>query len=158
MDSFLLSELGFTRCRFDTCIYIHDDGTMIVLYVDYMLLMGKGEAVAEVWERIGSRFDVVCLGPVRHFLGMVIERDRAERRIFISQAGYIERILERVALVKCNSVTTPLIPKKKLTPRRKDSGSNAEPKADEQRYMKGVGSVTNMEDTSIQDRVIWTLP
>ena len=142
MDSFILLELGFTRCRFDTCIYIRkSDGMMIVLYVDDMLLMGTAKAVAEVRERIAGRFDVVCLGPVKHFLGMVIERDCTQRHLFLSQTGFIERILERVGLAKCNSVTTPLIPKEKLTPRGKDSGPNAEPMADEQRYMQAVGSL-----------------
>ena len=69
IDTFILSELGFTRCRFDTCIYIREsDGMMIVLYVDDMLLIGKADAVAEVRKKIAGRFDVVCLGPVKHFL------------------------------------------------------------------------------------------
>ena len=96
MDSFIMSALGFTRCRYDTCIYIRHDGTTIVLYVDDMLLIGKAEAVTEARDRIAGRFDVVCLGPVKHFLGMVIEQDRAERHIFLSQAGYsfISKVLE----------------------------------------------------------------
>lgn len=142
MDSFILGELSFTRCWFDTCIYIcESDGTMIVLYVDDILLLGKAEAVAEVQERISCHFDVVCLGPVKHFLGMVIERDHTKCRIYLSQASYIKRILERVGLAKCNAVTTLLIPKEKLTPRPKDDDPNAEPKADEQRYQQAVGSL-----------------
>ena len=113
MDTFILSEpLGFTRCRFDTCIYRREsDGMMIALYVDDLLLIGKANAVAKVREMIAARFDVICLGPVNHFLGMVIERDRTKRRLYLSQSGYVERILERVGLAKCNGVSTPLIPK-----------------------------------------------
>ena len=87
---------------------------------------------------IATRFDVACLGPVNHFLGMVIERDRTKRRLYLSQSGYVERILERVGLEKCNGVSTLLIPKEKFTPRPKE---NPEPKADEQRYMQAVGSL-----------------
>ena len=143
MDTFILGELGFTRCRFDTCIYIRDDGMMIVLYVDDMLLIGKADAVAEVRKKIATRFDVVFLGPVKHFLGMVIERDRAKRCIFLSQSGYIDRILERVGLAKCNGVSTPLIPKEKMFPRPKDipGTPNPEPRADEQRYQQAIGSL-----------------
>ena len=142
MDSFILSELGFTRCRFDTCIYIREsDGMMIVLYVDDLLIIGKADMVAEVREKIATRFDVVFLGPVNRFLGMVIERDRSTRRIYLSQSGYIERNLERVGLAKCNGVSTPLIPKEKLMPRPKDAGINSEPPANEQRYQQAIGSL-----------------
>ena len=90
MDSFILSELGFTRCRFDTCIYIREsDGMMIIFYVDDLLLIGKADEVEVVRKRIAARFDVVCLGPVKHFLGMVIERDGTKWRIYLSQKGYI---------------------------------------------------------------------
>lgn len=144
IDTFILSELGFTRCRFDTCIYIREsDGIMIMLYIDNMLLIGKADAVAEVREKIAGRFDVVCLGPVKHFLGIIIERDRPQRSIYISQVGYIERILEHVGLAKCNSVTTPLIPKEKLMPQVKDKPGvqNPEPKANEQHYQQAIGSL-----------------
>ena len=146
MDSFILSEpLAFTRCRFDTCIYIREsDGMLIVLYVDDFLLIGKADAVAKVRDMIAARYHVVCLGPVNHFLGMVIERDRTKRRLYLSQSGYIEQILERVGLAKCNGVSTPLIPKEKFILRPKDNDPgipNSEPKADEQRYMQAVGSL-----------------
>ena len=116
---------------------------MIVLYVDDLLLIGKADEVAVVCKRIAARFDVVCLGPVKHFLGMVIERDRTKRRIYLSQSGYIERILDRVGLAKCNGVSTPLIPKEKMVPRPKDKSEipNSEPQADEQRYQQAIGSL-----------------
>ena len=134
MDSFVLSELGFTRCRFDTCIYIREsDEMMIVLYVDDLLIIGKAKAVVEVRKKIAARFDVVCLGPVNHFLGLVIERDRTKRRIYLSQCGYIERILDRVGLAGCNGVSTPLIPNVKMIPWPKDAGIDFPPPADQQR-------------------------
>ena len=62
MDSFILSELGFTRCRFDTCIYIREsDGMMIVLYVDDLLLIGKFDAVGVVRKRIATRVTLCSL-------------------------------------------------------------------------------------------------
>ena len=52
IDSFVLSELGFTRCRFDTCVYIREShGMIIVLYVDDLLLIGKANAVVEVCKK-----------------------------------------------------------------------------------------------------------
>ena len=142
VDSFILSELGFTRCRFDTCMYIREsDGTMIVLYVDDLLIIGKADAVVEVRAKIAARFDVVCLGPVNHFLGMVIERDRTKGHLYLSQSGYIERILERMGLAECNGVSTPLIPKEKLIPRPKEADDSTEPKANQQHYQQAIGSL-----------------
>lgn len=73
---------------------------------------------------------------------MVIESDRTKWQLYISQSGYIERILEHVGLVKCNGVSTPLIAKEKFLPRPKDNAviPNSEP-ADEQRFQQAIGSL-----------------
>lgn len=142
VDSIILSKLDFTWCRFDTCMYIHEsDGTMIVLYVDDLLLIIMADPVAEVQARITCRFDLVLLGPVNDFPGMVIVRDHTKQGLYRSQSGNIEWILEQVGLGKLNWLSMPLIPKGKYTPQAKDNPSieNSEPKADEQQYMQAVG-------------------
>ena len=40
IDSFLITKMGFGRGRFDYYIYTHDNGTILALYVDDMLIAG----------------------------------------------------------------------------------------------------------------------
>ena len=97
--------------------------------------------VVEVRPKIVARFDVVCLGPVNHFLGIVIQRDRTKRHLYLSQSGYIEGILERMGLAECNGVSTPLIPEEKLILRPREADESTEPKANQQHYYQAIGSL-----------------
>ena len=116
---------------------------MSILNIDDLLLIGMVDAVAAVREKIAYLFDVVYLGLVNHFLGMVIEQDRSSRRIFLSQSGFIDQILDRVGLMERNPVATPLNQKEKLIPRLQDSAGilNLQPQTDEQCYQKAIGSL-----------------
>ena len=116
INEFILGDLGFIRSQFDPCVYVHMDGTFILLYVDDLLIIGHQDAVAKVTQRLAERFEVVRLGAVKHFLGMVVVRDRERRTISLGQSGYVERVLDRFGMAGCHGVSTPLDPKVKVTP------------------------------------------
>ena len=40
IDNFLITRMGFRRGRFDCCVYTYDNGTILGLYVDDMLIAG----------------------------------------------------------------------------------------------------------------------
>src|SRR5215208_5613568 len=50
------------------------------------------------------------LGAAKRFLGIFIDRDRANRTIKIHQREYIEGLLQRYGYENCNPVTTPMQP------------------------------------------------
>jgi len=62
--------MGFRRGRFDCCVYTHDNGTILALYVDDMLIAGALGEVKLVCDRLKSKFEMVDLGTVSHFLGL----------------------------------------------------------------------------------------
>ena len=116
INEFIVAGLGFVRSHFDPCVYIRPDGTVIVIYVYDLLIISCYVAMQTIKHRLAQRFDVVVLGEVKHFLGMVISRDREHCTISLGQGGYVERLLGRFGLADCHGVSTPLESKMKVLP------------------------------------------
>ncbi|KAL0318291.1 UNVERIFIED_CONTAM: Retrovirus-related Pol polyprotein from transposon TNT 1-94 [Sesamum angustifolium] len=53
-------------------------------------------------------FDMKDLGATMKILGMEIHRDRDLRKLWLSQRGYVEKVLDRFGMSKAKSVSTPL--------------------------------------------------
>lgn len=138
----IVEELGFARSRFDPCVYMRADGTFILIYVDDLLIIGHSGAVEEIKRRLGERFEVVLLGEVRHFLGMVVTRNRVDHTITLSQAGYVERLLGRFNLAGCYGVSSPLDSKVKVTPFVTDQDTEF----DSTEYRQAIGSLRWLAD------------
>ena len=69
--------------------------TFLVLYVDDILLIGNEVGVMssiKVW--LSSQFDMKDLGKANFILGIKLWRDR-NKMLSLSQAGYINKVLER---------------------------------------------------------------
>ena len=48
------------------------------------------------------------LGTAKKILGMEIRRDRDAKRLWLSQAGYLNKVLERFSMENAKPVSTPL--------------------------------------------------
>jgi hypothetical protein len=97
-DSFMLSH-GFKRSKYDSCVYIKVvDGSPIylLLYVDDMLIAAKSrKEITTLKKLLSSEFDTKDLGAAKKILGMKITRDRKAGLLFLSQHGYIDKVLHR---------------------------------------------------------------
>ena len=54
------------------------------------------------------------LGPISYYLGIKVERDRAARKITLSQQGYLERALAMMNVAQGPAVSTPGTPNEHL--------------------------------------------
>ena len=54
------------------------------------------------------------LGAAKKILGMEITRDRKSSLLFLSQHGYIQKVLHRFNMHDCKPVSTPIAPHLKL--------------------------------------------
>jgi hypothetical protein len=54
------------------------------------------------------------LGDLHFFLGMEMERDRAQRLFYINQIGYLKEIFKRFCMEDCKAIRVPFDPKTKL--------------------------------------------
>ena len=88
-----------------------DDGSSIFLflYVDDMLIATKSMSEVKKLKILLSReFDIKDLGAAKKILRIKIHRERALRRLWLSQSGYIRKVLERFSMENAKLVSTPL--------------------------------------------------
>jgi hypothetical protein len=88
-----------------------DDGSFIfmLLYVDDRLIAAKSIVEVNKLKVLLSReFDIKDLGATKKILRMEIRRDRDAKRLWLSQAGYVKKVLERFSMENAKPVSTPL--------------------------------------------------
>ena len=103
----------FKRSSFDSCVYFkrcNDESLLyLLLYVDDMLIAAKSkEKIRTVKALLNNEFEIKDLGVAKKILGMEILRDRVACRLFLSQKGYIEKVLHRLNMQNAMPVTMPL--------------------------------------------------
>ncbi|KAG8499930.1 hypothetical protein CXB51_006489 [Gossypium anomalum] len=111
-DSFMTSH-DFKRSSFDSCVYFkkNSDGSFVylLLYVDNMLIAAKDKVeIRKVKAQLSEEFEIKDLGPAKKILGMEILRDRKASKLYLSQKGYIEKVLCRFNMQSAKPVSTPL--------------------------------------------------
>ncbi|KAG8481224.1 hypothetical protein CXB51_025964 [Gossypium anomalum] len=111
-DSFMTSH-DFKRSSFDSCVYFkkNNDGSFVylLLYVDDMLIAAKDKGeIRKVKAQLSEEFEMKDLGPTKKILGMEILRDRKTSKLYLSQKGYIEKLLCRFNMRSAKPVSTPL--------------------------------------------------
>jgi len=135
-DAFMES-IYFGRSQYDNCVYFKKlaDGSYmyLLLYVDDMLIATLNkEEIKKVKEQLSSPFEMKELGPAKKILGMEIIRDRSIGKLYLSQKGFIEKVLDRFKMKDAKPVSTPLAGKLRLS-------RQLSPKTEkEMSYMSGV--------------------
>ena len=78
-------------------------------YVDDMLIVVKSMVeVNKLKSLLSKEFDMKDLGAAKKILGMEIHKDRASRRLWLSQYSYVKRVLERFNMDNAKPVSTSL--------------------------------------------------
>jgi len=136
IDGFLLS-IGFHQASADHNVYICNQGVMLLLYVDDIQLLyaksAKSRAI-DVKESLMRQYKMKNLGPVKQFLGLVINR-LPDGSVTLGQQSYINTIHHRYGMENANTVNTPMDYKTRL-----DNMSNkADAEADQAQYQSIVG-------------------
>nr|AAT44282.1 putative polyprotein [Oryza sativa Japonica Group] len=110
-DSFMLSQ-KFRISNYDSCVYLKVvDGSVIylLLYVDDMLIAAKDKSeIEKLKAQLSSEFEMKDLGAAKKILGMEITRERHSGKLYLSQKGYIEKVLRRFNMHDAKPVSTPL--------------------------------------------------
>jgi hypothetical protein len=106
-------KIGYRRCEYDCCVYVKslDDGSFIflLLYVYDMLIATKSIVeVNKLKVLLNIEFDMKDLGATKKILGLEIHRDRDAKRLCLSQASYVKKVLERFSMENAKPVGTPL--------------------------------------------------
>ena len=107
-----LVELGFHALHSDCCVYIKRAASTVVfvlVYVDDLLLVTNDTTeLTATKAALSGRFDMKDMGEAHFILGVQIRRDRARRRLYLSQQEYVRTILKRFNMEDCKPVASPM--------------------------------------------------
>ena len=97
-----VKTFGFEQLEDEPCVYklIHEGKVVfLVLYVDDILLIGNDVGkLSEVKIWLAKQFDMKDLGEAAYILGIQIFRDRKNRMLALSQASYVDKMMDRFAM------------------------------------------------------------
>lgn len=74
-----------------------------------MLIAGPSkEAIQQFKQVLSNKFKMSDLGPVSQYLGIQITRNRAEKKMWLSQEAYVHKTLEQLSMQNCHGMDTPM--------------------------------------------------
>lgn len=132
-----LKTLGYSPVPHEPCAFTNN-GVIIFFYVDDIVLAFREQQrkeALEVIEKLKARFQLTGGDDLQWFLGIEILRDRAKRRLWLSQSSYITKIGALTDTSPTPPTSTP-IAREELLPYKALAK-----KADILRYMRKVGSI-----------------
>ena len=97
-----IKSYGFQQSIDEACVYkLIKERSMVflVLYVDDILLIGNNvKILSDVKKWLAEQFQMKDLGNASYVLGIQIIRDRNKRQLALSQASYIDKVIERFSM------------------------------------------------------------
>ena len=73
-----------------------------------LIILKNKENIRNVKAQLNNKFEMKNLGASKKILEIEILRDRVVGRLFLSQKGYVEKLLHRFNMQNVKLVTTPL--------------------------------------------------
>lgn len=129
-------ECGFKINECDKCVYVKDtDGGYVILclYVDDMLIIGSNDnMIKSTKNMLKARFDMKDMGLADVILGIQISR--THNGLVLSQAHYVDKILEKFNAEDTTVARTPIDTSHHLSKNRGDGVAQVE-------YSRIVGSL-----------------
>ena len=101
-DEFMLRNKNVRR-NYDSCVYVKwvQKGleVFLLLYVDNMLIASKDKKeIQKLKWQLGSEFEMKDLGQAKKILGMEIIRDREQGMLFVTQCGYLCKVVAKFGM------------------------------------------------------------
>ncbi|KAH9751577.1 hypothetical protein KPL71_014347 [Citrus sinensis] len=136
-----------------SCVYCKflpsGDGIYLLLYVDDMLIACKHiEEIEKLKTELRAEFEMKDLGSASKILRMQVKMDRAAKTLFLSQAGYVKRVLGKFDMVTSKAVSTPLGTHFKLSKQQEPSDDAYIEHMKKIPYSSVVGSIMYLSSSS----------
>lgn len=143
----VLVNAGYRQSNADPCLYSKDGYTKcyVLIYVDDILVISKStKDIMDCFHTMNNSFETNNLGPVKHYLGLQLERD-LEGNFMISQSTYINKVIEETGLSDAKES------KMALNPSYNKSGAEEELLLNNKVYQKVIGSLLYLAVNSRPD-------
>lgn len=145
-----LKELGFVFCAVDGAVAratFESHLVYITFYVDDMLIASKClPALTAAKKALLRIYEGTDKGELKDFLGLVVHRRRAQRRLYVDQSAYAHKVLAAAGLTDVIPKWIPLQPNPHATP-----NGPLLPKDEAELYRKRVGELMYLANTSRPD-------
>lgn len=106
-----LRTFGLRPLKTDPCVLTRDTDKsilIIAIYVDDGLAASNDtNLLSEVVQHLKRRFEMTIM-PAECFVGLIIERDRKNKKLKISQKPYIDNMVKKFELEDCKHVASPI--------------------------------------------------
>ncbi|GMH04122.1 hypothetical protein Nepgr_005961 [Nepenthes gracilis] len=137
---------GYQKTSLDHCVFVQkfseNDFVILLLYVDDMLVVGRKSArIMELKKQLGQSFAMKDLGPTKQILGIRISRDREGKKLWLSQEGYVEKVLQRFNMEGSKPVSTPLANHFRLSKQQCPSSDTEKARMSKIPYSSAIGSL-----------------
>jgi len=100
---------GYERLNKDHSVFVHDNGTVVAVYVDDILMLAPHKSgISLLKQQLDKRFRMKHLGDISWYLGMKVVRDRPNRTIYINQASFTKQLLEQLDMLECHPTAIPM--------------------------------------------------
>ena len=109
-----MDKHDFKKTLTDHCVFVkkYDGGDFIILllYVDDMVIVGHDpKKISTLKKALSRSFAIKDSELAKKIRGMKITQDRSKKLLWLSQEGYVEKLLERFNIHKAKPVSTPLM-------------------------------------------------
>ena len=149
-----LTRLGFSRSPYDPCVYVRDDDhvfcAMAVIVDDLIIACSDENYTQLLYKDLSKCYKIKDKGGLRWCLNMLVERDRKNRTLSLSQESFAKRLLARFGMLDCNPCHLPALEKVYLSIRDcvTDNSKRSFLHSD---YRTGVGSLLYLASTTRPD-------
>ena len=112
-------DINFHKTHADHCVFVKNcaegDFLILLLYVDDMLIVGSDvNKIANLKASLSKIFAMMHLSPAKQILGMFISRDSKNKKLWISNEKYIQKIMQKSNMNNAKPVSFPLLVHMKL--------------------------------------------
>ena len=141
----VLTSMEFKLVRCDNSIWVfqRDSSRVIIpVYVDDMTVACKTRSeYTAIVSQLKKHFKLKELGETSSLLGVYIQRNRSKRCLTLSQAQYVEDVLERFKLGSMHPVSTPLDPGVRLSKEQSPQNDSERSEMSQVPYSQLVGAL-----------------
>lgn len=150
-----LNSLGFLAIDADPCIFQRRTKrglSLISLYVDDLAIAADSKVeLNEIKKALSSKFKMTDEEEISFILGIQVRRDRGKRAIYLSNAQYVQKILEDFNMTAATPVHTPMECKTISSADSPEPGSAEWLRMQNVPYRESVGQLTYLMRTARPD-------
>ena len=102
-------------CALTVTCTVHLIGTRCYSVDDILIIAHESSKINRLKSELSKSFATKDLGSTKQILGMKISCDRENKKLWLSQESYIDKVLKRFNMSKAKVVCSPLVGHLKLS-------------------------------------------